>query len=454
MTFIKSLTEKIKEYKYYIAELLILSLPLLIGNLGHILIGAVDILVVAKYNIMSLAAISISNSILFTIFIFPLGIIDAITIILSNWRGQKQKVKKYLFSSLIFSGLIAVLFTVICYLTKYIIPSLGFEKELIGLIQEYISIVSFSLLGMFIFHGIKQFLQAYEIVKLPNIIIFFSVFINLILNIIFVFGFGPIPSMGSKGAAIATLTVRTLMGLIMLIYVFKLIDFKSKIDFSYMLKLIKTGVPIGIGLTLEFLAFNIITILAGREAGILSAVHNILITISSTTFMIPMSISEGLVIKVAYNYGAKRYDNILKYSFCAFLTGVGFMALAGLILGIFPEQIIKLFTDNKEVLEIAIPIVLIAALYQVFDGFQVIAGGILKGFKMTKAVSYSVLTGYWIVGVPIAYILVFKYNYSLKGYWIALAFSLLSMGIIQASLAKYKYDSITKEPTYIEKKSD
>ncbi len=436
-------TEKIKEYKYYIAELLILSLPLLVGNLGHILIGAVDILVVAKYNINSLAAISISNSILFTIFIFPLGIIDAISIILSNWRGEKQGIKKYLLTCIIFSVFIGILFTVICYSTKYLIDYLGFDSNIIFYIKEYISIVSFSMIGMFLFQGIKQFLQAYEIVKLPNIIIFTSVFINLALNIILVFGIGIIPAMGSKGAAIATLIVRTLMGLTLLLYVFKLIDFKSKIDFSYIKQIIKTGCPIGIGLTLEFLAFNIVTVLLGREASIYSAVHNILITISSTTFMIPLSISEGLSIKVAYNLGANKYDKIKKYSYCAILMGVGFMAFSGIVLSLFPSQILKLFTDNKEVLQIAIPIVAIVALFQVFDGFQVVAGGILKGFKLTKIVTYCVLTGYWGIGCPIVYILVFKYNYSLKGYWIALAFSLLFMGIAQASIAKYNYDKLS-----------
>ncbi len=432
--------EKIKEYKYYFIELIILSFPLLAGNLGHTLIGASDILVVAKYNINSLAAISISNSILFTIFIFPLGILDAISIILSNQRGQKKKIKKFLLSSIIFASIIALLFTLICYCSKYIIDFMGFEPELVPYIKEYISIVSFSMLGMFLFQGIKQFLQAYEIVKLPNMIILGTVLVNLLLNIIFVFGY----QMGSKGAAIATLTVRTLMALVILLYTYKIIDFKSKIDFSYMKQLIKIGSPIGIALTLEFLAFNIVTVLAGREAGIYSAVHSILITISSTTFMVPMSIATALAIKVSYNYGAKKYEEIKRFSYAAILMGVGFMALSSVTLSSFPKQILNLFTDNQEVLQIALPIVLIVGMFQVLDGFQVIAGGILKGFKMTRLVSLCVLTGYWLVGVPCAYLLVFKLNYSLKGYWIALAVSLLFMGIIQASCAKYKYNKITK----------
>lgn len=438
-----------KPVKQYFLDLLILSLPILIGELGHTLIGATDILVVAKYGIDSLAAVSIANSVLFTLFIFGLGIVVAISIVLSNMRGAKHGIKKYLLSSLVFSLAIAVFFTLLCYSTKYAIPYMGFEDALVPYIQEYISIVSFSMLGIFIYDGIKQFLQAYEIVNFPNAMLLFAVVINLIFDIIFVFGFGPVPAMGVKGAALATLGVRTLLGLVMFVYVFRFINFKSLIDFSYMKQLLKVGIPIGAALMFEFMAFNIITILVGREAGILSATHNILITISSATFMVPLSVSIALSVKVAYYYGAGRLEEIKNFSYAALVTGVGFMAAAGVILAVFPKQLISLFTDNSEVLSIALPIVSIAAMYQIFDGFQVIMGGVLKGFKMTKFVSGAVLTGYWGVGMPIAIVLVYKYGLSLKGYWIALAISLCVMGFIQAAMAGYKFKKLKEKYTIL-----
>ena len=431
-------------YKYYIIELLILSFPLLVGNLGHTLIGATDILVVAKYNINSLAAISIANSILYTIFILGIGSQAAISIILSNKRGAKQRIKKFLPSSLVFSFILAVLFTLICYSTNFLIDKFSFEQNIVPYIKEYIKIVAFSMFGMFIYQGIKEFLQAYEIVKFPNLLLLAAVVVNMILDIIFVFGFGPIPSMGSKGAAIATLSVRSLMGLVMLIYIFKAINFKEEIDFGYMKQLLKVGVPIGFGLLFEFLSFNIITILVGMESSMLAAIHNILITISSTTFTVPLSISTAVAIKVAYYYGAKNVDEIKRYSYSGLFMGVSFMAMCSLLLAVFPSQIIRIFTDNIQVMQIALPIVMVAAMYQIIDGFQVVAGGILKGFKMTKIVSFSVLFGYWFVGMPVAYILVFKENFSLKGYWIALAVSLLFMGLVQAITAKYKFNRIRK----------
>lgn len=430
--------------KQYFIDLLILAFPLLIGNLGHTLIGATDVFVVARYNIDSLAAISIANSILFTIFIFGIGLICAVSIVLANKRGARQKTKKYLFSTLIFAIILASIFTVICYFSQFLIPYFGFEEKLIPYIKDYMAIVSFSMFGMFLYEGIKQFLQSYEIVKFPNLILLLAVVVNLILDFTLVFGFSYIPALGSRGAAIATLSVRSLMGLVMLVYIFRFIDFKSKIYYDYMKYLIKIGYPIGAALLLEFLAFNLITILVGRESGFLAATHSILTTISSSTFMVPFAISTALSVKVAYYFGANKPDEIKKFTLSGLIMGVGFMAIAGIIFAVFPKQLISLFTNNTDVIKIALPIMMIAAMYQVFDGFQVVMGGVLKGFKMTKFVSNAVFCGYWLVGMPVAIILVQKYKMSLQGYWIALAISLCVMGFLQAFMAQKKFNELKK----------
>ena len=430
-------------YKNYFLSLLTLSAPIMIGSVGHTIIGATDVFVAARYDIDALAAISIANAFLFTIFIFGIGLQDSISIILSNMRGKHEGIKKHLKTTLLFSLILASLFSLICYSMIFIIDRFSFDKGLVPYIEQYMKIVSFSMFGVFIYQGIKQFLQSYEIVNFPNILILISAVLNLIFDIIFVFGFRDIiPSMGVKGAAFATLIVRTLMGFVMVLYVFRFINFKSKNDYSLMKQFVKVGTPIGMALLVEFLAFNIITILVGKESGLLAATHSILITISSVTFNVPLAISVAVAVKVAYNYGAKKYDEIRKYAYTGVSMGVAFMALCSVLLALFPRQLVGIFTKDISVLNIAMPIVVIAAMYQVFDGFQVVMGGVLKGFKMTKAASLCVFCGYWLVGMPVAYILVNKYGMSLKGYWIALAVSLCSIGIFSAVIAKQKFRKI------------
>lgn len=441
MILYNNILNKISNYKHYFTELIMLAFPLFVGNMGHTLIGATDILVVAKYDINSLAAVSIANSLLFTVIILGLGISDAVSIVLSNMLGKKCGIKKYLLSTLLFSSLSGIIFTCLCLSLTAFVPKIGFDVNLTPLINEYLKIVSFSVFFMFLFQGIKGFLLAYEIVKFPNFLLLFAVILNLIFDVVLVLGFGPISPLGSKGAAIATFSVRFLMASAMFIYVFRFINFKSEISFKYMRQLLKVGFPIGLALMFEFAAFNVITILVGKESGLLAATHNILITVSSATFMVPLSVATAVSVKVAYYFGALKPLEIKRYSLSGLIIGVGFMFIVSILLALFPRSIIALFTANEDVLNVAIPVISVVAAYQVFDGMQAVFGGILKGFKMTKIVSATVIAGYWLFGMPVAFITVYKMSMSLKGYWIALAVALFFMGCVQALIAKRKYIS-------------
>jgi MATE family multidrug resistance protein len=157
-----------------------------------------------------------------------------------------------------------------------------------------------------------------------------------------------------------------------------------------------------------------------------------------------MAVSTAISIKVAYYYGANLPVEIKRYSYTALLFTLVFMSICSVILYLFPSQIIGLFTNDADVIKISIPLICVVAAYQIFDGMQGITSGILKGFKMTKTVTACVIAGYWFIGAPIAYITVYKYNMSLKGFWIALAISLCFMGAIQLLIAKYRYKSLLK----------
>lgn len=441
----------IQELKKYTSELLKLAFPILLGELGHILTGVADVAVISRYSTSALASVSIANSILFTVFIFGLGILNSITVVLANKRGQREHTKKLFTSCFTFSLILSVIFTLLCLSSLLFINKIGFEKELIPNIKLYILIVSFSMPGIFIFQGIKEFLQAYEIVKYANIILLSSVVVNFILNIIFVFGFADIiPAMGVEGAAYATLIVRTMIALAMILYVIKLFNRKKLFDTDFVKYLIKIGMPIGAAWMLEFLAFNIISILVGRESGILSACHSILTSISCVTFAFPVSIAIALSVKTSFYNGAKNIPEIKRYSKYAFLSGVGFMIASSICLLIFPEQIMSGFTKDLEVIKISLPVLFILASYQIFDGFQTITGGILKGLKMTKTVSFCVTGSYWLIGAPLAFVFVKIFNWSLSGYWAALSISLFAMGIFQATAAIIRIKQLSRQSANFE----
>lgn len=433
------LVEKFKSYKKYFTDIINLSIPLIIGNLGQVLIGATDVFIAAKHSTNTLAAISIANSIIFCVLIMGMGLMSAISIQMSNMRGNRKPTKKFLITVLNYSMILAVIFCAICLLMVPLVPKMGFDDALVPMIKEYIFICAFSLFGMYLYQSLREFLMAYEIVKFPNLILVFALILNFILAYALVFGVGPMQGLGVIGLALAAFIVRMLMGLTLLVYCFDLIRFKNPFDTSLVKQLLKIGYPIGIAMFLEFLGFNLITILVGREAGILAATHNIGVTITSSAYVIPMSISAAIAIKVGYFNGAKNLREIKRFSLSGTAMSVAFMALCSVLLLAFPEKIFKIFTSSPEMLSLGLPILHIAAFYLMFDGCQVSLSGILKGLKMTKIASVSLIAGYWLFGLPFGYFLAYHYHMSLRGFWIGLATSFLFMTVIFLAVISKKF---------------
>lgn len=424
------LVEKLYSYKKYFTEIINLSIPLIVGNLGQVLIGATDVFIAAKHSTNTLAAISIANSIIFCILIMGIGLMSAISILLSNYRGNRKPTKKFLATILNYAMILAVIFCVVSLLMVPLVSKMGFDPVLVPMIKEYIFICSFSLFGMYLYQCLREFLLAHEIVAFPNMILIIGLILNFFLAYGLVFGVGPIPGMGVIGLALAAFIVRTLMGAILLVYCFDLVKFKKPFDTNLVKQLLKIGYPIGIAAFLEFLGFNLITILVGREAGILAATHNIAVTITSSAYMIPMSISAAIAIKVGFYNGAKILSEIKRYSLAGTLMSIIFMAACSLFLVLWPKQIYEIFTSNKEILTLGIAILHIAAFYLMFDGLQVCLSGILKGLKMTKVASISLIAGYWLFGLPFGYVLAYHYHMSLLGFWIGLAISFFFISAI------------------------
>ena len=199
-------------YRYYIKELLNIALPIILGNLGFILIGAGDVLIAGRHSTDTLAAISIATAITNCIMTFGIGLIASVSPILSNYRGEKKSAKKYFFPTIRFAMILAVITMVVVLICVPLIDYMHFEAKLVPDIKDYMIITAFSTFGAYLHAALKEYLQAFEVVLFPNLVTVFCVFLNIALNILLVFGFGPIPAMGAIGLAIASFTVRYVMG--------------------------------------------------------------------------------------------------------------------------------------------------------------------------------------------------------------------------------------------------
>ena len=175
----------------YLKELLKIAFPIILGKLGFIMIGVGDVVVAGRHSTETLAAISLATAIINCITIIGIGILGSISPILSNYRGANKEPEKYFYPSLKFAAILSVIISIVIFAFIPFIDKMGFEPELNPMIKDYFFVTAFSTFGGYLHYMSKEFLQAFEIVVFPNMLTIFCIFLNVILNIIFVFGFGP-----------------------------------------------------------------------------------------------------------------------------------------------------------------------------------------------------------------------------------------------------------------------
>lgn len=405
---------------FYIKDILNIALPIMLGNLGFILIGVGDVIVAGRHSTDTLAAVSIATAIINCISMFGIGILCSISAILSNYRGAGKNAEKYFYPSLKFTTIVSVVITLAILAFIPVIGNLGFEAKLVPLIKDYFWILAFSTFGAFLHCMSKEYLQAFEIVVFPNILTVLCIFVNLFLNIVLAFGLGPIPELGVRGLALSTFITRYIMGGVLFLYCFKRIKIQHFKDKNYYKDLLKVGLPSSLAVVIEFIGFNAVTVILGRISGIYAAAHNIVCTLTTISFMIPFAISNATAVKVGFANGAKYYKSLKTYAFTGITMAVAFMSCSAIVVATFPEFLVSLFTKDKQLIDVCIPIVFALCFFQVFDGLQVALAGIFKGLKQTGVVMLANFIGYWLVSIPVGCYLGFKMQMNLLGFWYGL----------------------------------
>lgn len=424
---------------FYAKDIIKMALPIVYGNIGFIMIGVGDVIVAGRHSTDTLAAISIATAFTHCIMMLGIGILCTISAILSNYRGEGKKIEKYFYPSLKFA---LVLSLVVCFIIMGCIPfidKLNFAPNITPAIKDYLFVTAFATFGGYLHCMTKEYLQAFEIVTFPNLLTIFCIFLNVALNVLFAFGSGIIPEMGAKGLAVASLITRYFMGFVLLIYCCKRLVIQTGKVVGYYKDLIKVGLPFSLATFVEFAGFNVISVVMGRISGIYAAAHNLMCTLTSVAFMIPLAISNALAVKVGFTNGAIYFKSLKKYAY----TGLGISALvmfcSAVVLGLFPEVFIRLFTNDTNLINICIPIVYVLCFFQMLDGLQVTLAGVFKGLKNTKIVMFSNILSYWIIAFPLGCILGLYYKMNLLGFWCSIFVSSLILCVIMFLVMRKKF---------------
>ena len=432
-------------YKSYVEKgksLLVFAIPIIVGNLGQMLLGAGDVLIAARHSANTLASISIATAFINTVFLIGLGLLFSISPVLSQKRGKKKDISSLLKVTLLYSLILSVIFGALGLTMIPLIPLCGFEKSLVPHIQDYILICSLSFPFAFLWQALKEFLQAYEKVFFPNFISIIAIFLNLLLNWLFVFGYGAIPSLGVSGLAIATFLIRFAMSAALFLYCGKYLKDALHYDIKYLREVIRVGYPIALSLLLEMSAFSLVTVIAGQISIIQVAAHNIVLIFASITFMIPLAVSNALGVRVGYAYGEKNYRDIKENLYAGMVISMLIMGGFASLFLIIPENLMQFFSQDVEIIQIGAALLFIVALFQIFDGAQVTLSGALRGLGATKPIMVTIFLGYWLLGLPVGAYLAFKQNLEVYGLWIGLALALFICAVIFSLILRNKLKAL------------
>ena len=364
----ETLSAKFNIYKNYAKDLITLSIPIMTGNLANMLINVGDVIVAGRHSTLTLGAISVASAIFMTFMIAAVGLMASISPVVSNLRGERKTTKNLFRATVKYSLIIGLLFFLLVLLITQHIDKIGLAPDLYPLVVEYLKISSWGMFGGLLFVALKEFLQAYEIVVFPNIVTVVQIFLNLFLNVALVFGMWGFPELGVKGLAIASVAVRTMGGLAVFFYCLPFLKGRSKRVKTYIKELLKTGWPISFALFFEFLGFNITAVLVGKFSAMLAAAHNIIITMTSVTYMFPMSISNAIAIKVGFANGEGNILNVKRYSLAGIYLTLLFMGATALLYYFLPEFLLSLFSNDNTVISAALPVMNIVLCFLFFDG--------------------------------------------------------------------------------------
>jgi len=417
-----------------IKHILQLSLPIVLSMIGIMFMQFVDLIFLARYSSVATAGVGAASSIFILFFMFCVGSISGLDAYCSQYFGANNfsKAQHYLSQSVWIGFLFSIpfLLLLICF-GNQLIDSLNLVNEILPATKISLFYHALGLPFLILFQSLKNFFQSFEKIKPVLISLFLANILNAILNYILIFGHFGFPELGVEGSSIATLASRVLLFFTLFFY-FKYCFIKKVIlnffphhfEITTLKNLLKIGFPASFQLMGEVGLFAATSILASKLSAIESAAHQIVLNIASLSFMVPLGLSIAGSVLVGQNLGSNKPLEARKVGNIIILLSIFVMSLSCIIFFIFPHGLLFLYTNNREIIKVAITPLLLATLFQLFDGTQVALVGLLRGAGETKKPAILNLIGYWIVALPIAYYLCFELNYRLSGLWIGLAIGL------------------------------
>ncbi len=421
-------------------QFMVILLPILITQVGLLAMNFFDTVMSGRAGAHDLAGVAIGSSLWVPVFTGLTGILMALTPIVAQLIGAKKEsqvsfsVLQGVYLAIFLSGVVVLLGSLVLDL---ILNGMDLTDEVTYIAKHYLVGLSFGILPLFVYTALRSFIDALGETRTTMFITLLSLPVNVLFNYLLIFGKLGFPKLGGIGAGYASAITYWFIFFIVLLVVHRIRPFSIygifgtfyRISFGKWKEILKIGVPIGLSIFFEVSIFAAVTLLMSRFDTITIAAHQAAINFASLLYMAPLSVSMALTIAVGFEIGAHRPKDAKQYSVMGIVIAVGFALLSAVLLLLFNEQIAGLYTKDQAVLQLTAHFLIYAIFFQLSDAIAAPIQGALRGYKDVNITLIMALISYWVVGLPLGFVLANYTDFGAFGYWIGLSSGLTSGAI-------------------------
>ncbi|MDO8967263.1 MATE family efflux transporter [Algoriphagus sp.] len=427
-----------------------LAYPVMLSQLGQVSVGVADSMMVGRLGALPLAAASLGNSIFFVLMMFGIGISMGITPLISiaEGKGKIKRISRLFTHGLWINLATSILLTAIVLGLSQGLFFLNQPEDVVVLAIPYLLIITASLIPMMVFQTFKQMAEGLSQTKQAMYITIFCNLINIFLNWVLIWGYLGAPALGLNGAGLATLISRILMMVLMGAYIlfskrYQIYQFSLSIrnaSLPMIYRILKIGVPTGFQFIFEVSAFSAAAIMMGWIGVNALAGHQIALNLASISYMMATGLATAGMIRVSNQIGKGNPKAMREAGMVVFGMVIVFMFSAAVLFVAARFFLPTLYIDDPEVIALAASLLIIAGLFQLSDGVQVVGLGVLRGMEDVKVPTLVTLMAYWVLGLPLGYLFAFEFGMAEKGIWYGLLIGLS----ITAVILFYRFHALSK----------
>lgn len=412
-----------------------LALPIIFGELAQMALHIIDTAMIGNVgNYKQLAAAALVMSVINIPFVFGIGVTFAVSQMVSMAHGRRdgQLVSHYFYNGFWLCAIAAILISTGLELGKNILFHLGQDAEVARLAVPFLQLMGWSIIPMILFMALKQFTDGLEYTRTAMLLSVAALPLNVFINWLLIFGNWGFPRLELVGAGWGTLITRSLVFIVLGVVILSHRTFRKyvavrgsqwKLKGPTIRKLLQIGIPSSLQIGMEAGAFCISGIIIGTISPVAQAAHQIALVCASFTFMVSMGLAQGGSIRASNAFGRKDWTKINAIGRSTLIMALIYGVFCAILFTVLRNYLPAFFTKEneagaKEVASLAGYLLLFAAIFQISDSTQAVSAGLLRGIKDVKTPTILIAIAYWVVGIPVGYVMAKHYNFGASGIWL------------------------------------